>query len=81
MADDDDEPVDEPPDDEADEAAEEWAVNEQLFEDEEGDDDESVEQTGEVAGDELAKLWPEDKPSLLCEGDNGKVLVRLNIAR
>lgn len=32
---------------------------------------ESVEQTGEVAGDELAKLWPDESPSLLCDGDMG----------
>lgn len=45
------------------------------------DEEESVEQTGEVAGDELAKLWPEERPSLLCEGDIGNVLVLLNMAR
>lgn len=41
-------------------------------EEEEEESVEPVEQTGELAGEELAKLWPEDKPSLLCEGDNGK---------
>lgn len=36
------------------------------------EEDESVEQTGEVAGDELAKLWPDERPSLLCDGDSGR---------
>lgn len=33
--------------------------------------DESAEQTGDVAGEELAKLWPDERPSELCDGDSG----------
>lgn len=58
-----------------------WLDGYDEVEEADEEEDESVEQTGEVAGDELAKLWPDDKPSLLCDGDNGKWLVRLKMAR
>lgn len=43
--------------------------------------EEVAQQAGELIGEELATDWPEERPSLLCEGERGNLRAALNIAK